>query len=165
MSTISCIIELPWHYTATTTLGCGRCSHTLWRVPLWDGIRNYLLGLLIALKLWPTYLRILALLVILTHVIYLTRTWHVLKQVTSRTLQFCWRSTKELIVATSSYHAKILALHKATCECFWLRFVMEHIWSTVGLSTVLDVPTTIFEDSAACIVLSAYSYTFMPSFT
>ncbi|KAM1991580.1 hypothetical protein ACFX15_032691 [Malus domestica] len=32
-----------------------------------------------------------------------------------------WRSTKQTLVATSSNHAEILALHEATRECFWLR--------------------------------------------
>ncbi|XP_070669093.1 secreted RxLR effector protein 161-like [Malus domestica] len=38
-----------------------------------------------------------------------------------------WRSTKQKLVTTSSNHAKILALHEASSECFWLRVVMEHI--------------------------------------
>ena len=62
-----------------------------------------------------------------------------------------WRSTKQTLVATSSNHAKILALHEASRECFWLREVMEHIQSTSGLTSVVDLPTTIFEDNAACI--------------
>ena len=62
-----------------------------------------------------------------------------------------WRSTKQSLVPTSSNHAEILALHEASCECFWLREVMEHIRSTSGLTSVVDFPTTIFEDNAACI--------------
>ncbi|XP_070668915.1 secreted RxLR effector protein 161-like [Malus domestica] len=38
-----------------------------------------------------------------------------------------WRSTKQTLVATSSNHAEILALHEALRECFWLREVMSHI--------------------------------------
>ncbi|XP_070668850.1 secreted RxLR effector protein 161-like [Malus domestica] len=62
-----------------------------------------------------------------------------------------WRSTKQTLVATSSNHAEILALHEVSRECFWLREVMEHIRSTSGLTSVVDLPTTIFEDNAACI--------------
>ncbi|XP_070665161.1 secreted RxLR effector protein 161-like [Malus domestica] len=61
-----------------------------------------------------------------------------------------WRSTKQTLVATSSNHAEILALHEASCECFWLREVIGHIRSTSGLTSVADLPTTIFEDNAAC---------------
>ncbi|XP_070677974.1 uncharacterized mitochondrial protein AtMg00810-like [Malus domestica] len=62
-----------------------------------------------------------------------------------------WRSTKQTLVTTSSNHAEILALHEASRECFWLREVMGHIRSTSGLTSVVDLPTTIFEDNAACI--------------
>ncbi|KAB2604828.1 hypothetical protein D8674_037115 [Pyrus ussuriensis x Pyrus communis] len=36
-------------------------------------------------------------------------------------------------------------------ECFWLREVMKHIRRTSGLTSVIDLPTTIFEDNTACI--------------
>ena len=62
-----------------------------------------------------------------------------------------WRSTKQTLVATSSNHAEILALYEASHECFWLREVTEHIRSTSGLTSVVDLSTTIFEDNAACI--------------
>ena len=62
-----------------------------------------------------------------------------------------WRSTKQTLVVTSSNHAEILALHEASHECFWLREIMEHIRSISGLTSVVDLPTTIFEDNAACI--------------
>ncbi|XP_049382691.1 secreted RxLR effector protein 161-like [Solanum stenotomum] len=32
-----------------------------------------------------------------------------------------WRSTKQSIVATSSNHAEIIAIHEASRECVWLR--------------------------------------------
>ncbi|XP_070665947.1 secreted RxLR effector protein 161-like [Malus domestica] len=38
-----------------------------------------------------------------------------------------WRSTKRTLVATSSNHAEILALHEATRECLWLRAVAGQI--------------------------------------
>ncbi|KAM1987280.1 hypothetical protein ACFX15_034572 [Malus domestica] len=62
-----------------------------------------------------------------------------------------WRSTKQTLVATSSNHAEILALHEATRECFWLRAVMGHIRSSYDLHPAVNAPTTIFEDNAACI--------------
>ena len=62
-----------------------------------------------------------------------------------------WRSTKQTLVVTSSNHDEILALHEVSRECFWLRAVMEHIRSMNGLTSVVDLPTTIFEDNAACL--------------
>ena len=35
-----------------------------------------------------------------------------------------WRSTKQTLVATSSNHAEILALHETSRECIWLRSVI-----------------------------------------
>ena len=32
-----------------------------------------------------------------------------------------WKSIKQTMVATSSNHSKILALHEASRECIWLR--------------------------------------------
>ncbi|XP_068304314.1 uncharacterized protein [Pyrus communis] len=61
------------------------------------------------------------------------------------------RSTKQTLVATSSNHAEILALHQETRECFWLRAVVGHIRSLCDLYPAVDVPTMIFEDNAACI--------------
>ncbi|XP_048423499.1 secreted RxLR effector protein 161-like [Pyrus x bretschneideri] len=46
---------------------------------------------------------------------------------TIRDTAISWRSTKRLLVVTSSNHAEILALHEALRECFWLRAVIEHI--------------------------------------
>ncbi|KAM1044017.1 hypothetical protein ACFX2J_035011 [Malus domestica] len=62
-----------------------------------------------------------------------------------------WKSTKQTLVTTLLNHAEILALHEASHECFWLREVMGHIRSTSGLTSVVDLPMTIFEDNAACI--------------
>ncbi|XP_049370351.1 secreted RxLR effector protein 161-like [Solanum verrucosum] len=36
-----------------------------------------------------------------------------------------WRSTKQSIVATSSNHAEIIAIHEASRECVWLRSVIH----------------------------------------
>lgn len=62
-----------------------------------------------------------------------------------------WKSTKQTLVATSSNHAEILALHEASRECVWLRSMVEHIRRSCQLLPTTDTPTTIFEDNAACI--------------
>ena len=54
-----------------------------------------------------------------------------------------WRSTKQTLVATSSNHSKILALHEASRECVWLRSLVQHIRSSCQLTPVIDEPTTI----------------------
>lgn len=61
-----------------------------------------------------------------------------------------WRSQKQTLVATSSNHAEIIALHEASRECVWLRSITHHILTTCGLSTNKE-PTIIYEDNAACI--------------
>ena len=63
-----------------------------------------------------------------------------------------WRSTKQSIIASSSNHAEILAIHEASRECFWLRSVIHHIRRSCGLSFSKEVLTTLYEDNAACIV-------------
>ena len=62
-----------------------------------------------------------------------------------------WRSTKQTLVATSSNHSEIFALHEASRECVWLRSVIQHIQSTCQLPPVTNSPTVIYEDNAACI--------------
>ena len=44
-----------------------------------------------------------------------------------------WRSTKQTLVAASSNHAEIIALHEAVRECVWLRSIIKHIRGTSGL--------------------------------
>ena len=61
-----------------------------------------------------------------------------------------WRSTKQSIVATSSNHAQIIAIHKASTECVWLRSMVHLIREKCGLKCDI-VPTTLYEDNAACI--------------
>ena len=38
-----------------------------------------------------------------------------------------WRSTKQSIVATSSNHAEIIAIHEASRECVWFRSIIHFI--------------------------------------
>ena len=43
-----------------------------------------------------------------------------------------WRSTKQTLVATSSNHSDILALHETSRECVWLWSVIHHLQNTCG---------------------------------
>jgi hypothetical protein len=69
-----------------------------------------------------------------------------------------WKSTKQSLAATSSNHSEIIALHEASHECVWLRLVDGFIKESCGLSNVLESPTVIYEDNAACIVQIKASY-------
>ena len=55
------------------------------------------------------------------------------------------------MVATSSNHLEILALHESNYECMWLRSMIQHIQESCGLPFSKDNPATLFEDNAACI--------------
>jgi hypothetical protein len=62
-----------------------------------------------------------------------------------------WRSVKQTLVATSSNHSVIIAIHEASRECIWLRSLIQHIREKCGLSTIKDSLTILYEDNAACI--------------
>ena len=62
-----------------------------------------------------------------------------------------WRSVKQTMVATSSNHPKILALHEANKECVWLRSIIQHIRESCRLSSIKNNPTILYEDNVACI--------------
>ncbi|GJW39197.1 hypothetical protein Tco_0065042 [Tanacetum coccineum] len=53
--------------------------------------------------------------------------------------------------ATSSNHAKILAIHEASQECVWLRSMTQHIRESCGISLGQESPTVVHEDNATCI--------------
>ena len=55
------------------------------------------------------------------------------------------------MVATSSNYSEILAIHEASCECIWLRNVIQHIQESCGLSLIKDSPSILYEDNAAYI--------------
>ncbi|XP_033147239.1 uncharacterized protein LOC103868417 [Brassica rapa] len=61
-----------------------------------------------------------------------------------------WCSMKQTIAATSSNHSEILAMHEASRECVWLRYMTQHIRSDSGMVED-NGPTIIYEDNAACI--------------
>ncbi|KAJ9557576.1 hypothetical protein OSB04_012190 [Centaurea solstitialis] len=62
-----------------------------------------------------------------------------------------WRFTKQTMIATSSNHAEILAIHEASRECVWLRNVIQHIRGSCGIISDKEPPTVLYEDNAACI--------------
>ena len=62
-----------------------------------------------------------------------------------------WRSFKQTMVATSSNHSKIIAIHEASRECIWLRSMIQHVQKSCGLPSIKDNPTTLFKDNATCI--------------
>ena len=62
-----------------------------------------------------------------------------------------WRSVKQTMVATSSNHLEILAMHEASRECVWLRSMIQHIRESCGLSSIMNNPTVLYEDNAACV--------------
>jgi len=59
-----------------------------------------------------------------------------------------WRSTKQKFTATSSNHSKVIALHEASKECYWLRSLFNCITKEAGFATI-DVPTPLMEDNNA----------------
>ena len=62
-----------------------------------------------------------------------------------------WRSVKQTMMATSSNHFKILAIHEASHECIWLRSMIQYIQEPFGLSSIKSDLTILFENNVACI--------------
>ena len=58
---------------------------------------------------------------------------------------------KQTLVATSSNYAEIVVIHEASRECVWLRSMTHHIQKICGFSLKKNIPTTMYEDNAACI--------------
>ncbi|KAF3677066.1 Gamma aminobutyrate transaminase 3, chloroplastic [Capsicum annuum] len=61
-----------------------------------------------------------------------------------------WRYTKQSIVATSSNHAKIIAIHEASRECVWLRSMIHLIREKCGVK-YNNLPTILYRDNSAYI--------------
>ena len=55
------------------------------------------------------------------------------------------------MVATSSNHSELLAIHEASRECMWLRSMIQHIRDSSGLSPISNSATSLYEDNTACI--------------
>ena len=62
-----------------------------------------------------------------------------------------WRSIKQTISATSSNHAKIIAVHEASSECVWLKSIIQHIRENCGLSSIINSPMILYKDNVAYI--------------
>ncbi|GJU89384.1 putative RNA-directed DNA polymerase [Tanacetum coccineum] len=58
-----------------------------------------------------------------------------------------WRSQKQTLVATSSNHAEVIALHEASRECVWLRSMTQLIVTSCGLNKEKS-PTIKHKDNA-----------------
>ncbi|KAJ9541050.1 hypothetical protein OSB04_027556 [Centaurea solstitialis] len=65
--------------------------------------------------------------------------------------------TGYILVATSSNHAEVIALHEASRECVWLRSMTQLIVTSCGLEEDKD-PTLIYEDNAACVTQMKEGY-------
>ncbi|GJS53584.1 transposable element [Tanacetum coccineum] len=70
---------------------------------------------------------------------------------TSSNTVISWRSVKQIMSATSSNHAEILAIHEASQECVWLRNVIQHNRESCRISSSEEDPTIVHEDNATCI--------------
>ena len=70
----------------------------------------------------------------------------------------CWKSTKHGLIATSSNHSEIIAVHEASRKCVWLRLVDGFIKGSCGFPNVLESPTMIYEDNVACIAQIKVGY-------
>lgn len=60
------------------------------------------------------------------------------------------QSSKQTLATTSSNHAKIIALYKASCKCIWLRQLIDHINHKIGRQ-LIQKPTIIYEDNRPCV--------------
>ena len=49
-----------------------------------------------------------------------------------------WRSFKQTMIATSSNHSYIIAIHEASRECIWLRSMIQHIQESCELPSIKD---------------------------
>nr|GEZ49944.1 retrovirus-related Pol polyprotein from transposon TNT 1-94 [Tanacetum cinerariifolium] len=61
------------------------------------------------------------------------------------------------LVATSSNHVEVIALHEASRECVWLRSMTQLIVTSCGLNKE-KILTIIHEDNAACVALMEEGY-------
>ncbi|KAJ9547265.1 hypothetical protein OSB04_019808, partial [Centaurea solstitialis] len=68
-----------------------------------------------------------------------------------------WRSQKQTLIATSSNHVEVIALHGASRECVWLRSITQLILTLCGLEED-RVPTLIYEDNAAYVTQMKEEY-------
>nr|GEX41815.1 retrovirus-related Pol polyprotein from transposon TNT 1-94 [Tanacetum cinerariifolium] len=68
-----------------------------------------------------------------------------------------WRSQKQTLVATSSNHAEVIALHEASREYVWLSSMTQLIMTSYGLKKEKSL-TLIHEDNEACVTQMKEGY-------
>ncbi|GKE83390.1 hypothetical protein Tco_1557132 [Tanacetum coccineum] len=68
-----------------------------------------------------------------------------------------WHSQKLTLVATSSNHAEVIALHEASRECVWLRSMTQLIVTSCRLNKEKSL-TIINEDNEACVTYKRRLY-------
>ena len=73
---------------------------------------------------------------------------------TCRDTAISWRSMKQTLVATSSNHAEIIAIHEASQECVRLRSITHHIQEMCDFSLKKNIPITMYEDNQLQIKVS-----------
>jgi hypothetical protein len=61
-----------------------------------------------------------------------------------------WKSAKQTLMVASTNHSEIIALYEASRECVLLRRLINHIETSCGIG-VLESPTIIYKDNAACV--------------
>ena len=61
-----------------------------------------------------------------------------------------WRYTKQSIVATSSNHVEVIAIHEASREYVWLRSMIHLIREKYGVKYD-NLPIILYRDNASCI--------------
>ncbi|GKC45257.1 retrovirus-related pol polyprotein from transposon TNT 1-94, partial [Tanacetum coccineum] len=75
----------------------------------------------------------------------------------NRGIAISWHSQKQTLIATSSNHAEVIALHEASRECVWLRSMTQLIVTSCGINKEKS-PTIIHEDNAACVAQMKEDY-------
>ena len=55
------------------------------------------------------------------------------------------------MTATSSIHVELITLCETSRECIWLRSVIGHIQEELGINTIINSLTIIYEDNTDCI--------------
>jgi hypothetical protein len=68
-----------------------------------------------------------------------------------------WGSFKQTLVATSTNHSEIIAMYEAARECVWLRRMTNQILKSCVLN-IINNPTIIYEDNAACVAQMHMGY-------
>jgi hypothetical protein len=61
-----------------------------------------------------------------------------------------WKLCRQILVATSTNHSKIIVLYEVSRECVWLHRMIDHIQKSYGIGAI-ESPTIIYEDNTACV--------------